>query len=51
MSHLSAQMSGDDSDDDWDKGNVADLISIIPGPNASKGDLMDALKAMQLEIQ
>ncbi|KAG1862821.1 hypothetical protein DFJ58DRAFT_725304 [Suillus subalutaceus] len=51
MSHLSAQMLGDDSDDDWDEGNVADPISIISGPNASKGDLMDALKAMQLEIQ
>ncbi|KAG1888601.1 hypothetical protein F4604DRAFT_1915604 [Suillus subluteus] len=51
MSHLSAQMSGNDSDDDWDEGNVANLISIIPGSNASKGDLMDALKAMQLEIQ
>ncbi|KAG2029367.1 hypothetical protein BDR03DRAFT_987803 [Suillus americanus] len=51
MSHLSVQMSGDDSDDDWDEGNVSNLISIIPWPNTSKGDLMDALKAMQLEIQ
>ncbi|KAG1879750.1 hypothetical protein F4604DRAFT_1922961 [Suillus subluteus] len=49
--HQHVAMSGNDSDDDWDEGNVADPISIIPGPNASKGDLMDALKAMQLEIQ
>ncbi|KAG1771614.1 hypothetical protein EV702DRAFT_1201936 [Suillus placidus] len=48
MSHLSAQLSDNSSDDDFDESN--NQVS-IPGPNASKGEFMEALKALQLEVQ
>ncbi|KAG1769860.1 hypothetical protein EDD22DRAFT_994253 [Suillus occidentalis] len=51
MSHLSARVSDDDSDSDWDEGNTDQVSNNIPGPNASKGELMEALKALQLEVQ
>ncbi|KAG1765964.1 hypothetical protein EDD22DRAFT_1013682 [Suillus occidentalis] len=52
MSHLSARVSDDDSDSDWDEGNTDQVSNNIPGPNASKGELWKyALKALQLEVQ
>ncbi|KAG1833273.1 hypothetical protein F4604DRAFT_1945536 [Suillus subluteus] len=49
MSHLSAHISDSNSDDDFDEGNIEQIS--IPGPNASKGDFMEAVKALQLEVQ
>ncbi|KAG1762611.1 hypothetical protein EDD22DRAFT_1026726 [Suillus occidentalis] len=48
MSHLSARVSDDDSDSDWDEGNTDQVSNNIPGPNASKGELMERCK---LEVQ
>ncbi|KAG1886829.1 uncharacterized protein F5891DRAFT_923654, partial [Suillus fuscotomentosus] len=36
-------------DDDFDEGDI-NRVS-IPGPNASKGEVMEALKALQLKVQ
>ncbi|KAG1725031.1 hypothetical protein EDB19DRAFT_1833934 [Suillus lakei] len=49
MSHLSVHISDSNSNDDFDEGNIEQIS--IPGPNASKGDFMDAVKALQLEVQ
>ncbi|KAG2350135.1 hypothetical protein BDR05DRAFT_942668 [Suillus weaverae] len=48
MSHLSRSTS--DSEDEWD-GEPTIVSVAIPGPNASKGDLMEALKALQVQVQ
>ncbi|KAG2110155.1 hypothetical protein BD769DRAFT_1674654 [Suillus cothurnatus] len=36
-----------DTDSDWDAPDVAS----IPGPGASKGELLDALKTLQIDVQ
>ncbi|KAG2047494.1 hypothetical protein BDR06DRAFT_1013789 [Suillus hirtellus] len=46
MSHLSGNTFDDDSDEEPFIESVA-----IPGPNASKGDLIEALKALQVQVQ
>ncbi|KAG2053284.1 hypothetical protein BDR06DRAFT_1008913 [Suillus hirtellus] len=48
MSHLSQNAS--DSDDEWDAEPIIESVAIL-GPNASKGDFMDALKALQIQVQ
>ncbi|KAG1888650.1 hypothetical protein F4604DRAFT_1674305 [Suillus subluteus] len=49
MSRLSAQVLDSDSDNDFDEGDIKPAS--IPGPNASKGEFMEALKVLQLEVQ
>ncbi|KAG1908935.1 uncharacterized protein F5891DRAFT_974216 [Suillus fuscotomentosus] len=46
MLHLSGNTFDDDSDEEPFIESVA-----IPGPNASKGDLIEALKALQVQVQ
>ncbi|KAG2157657.1 uncharacterized protein EDB93DRAFT_1100999 [Suillus bovinus] len=46
MSHLSGNTFDNDSDEEPYIESVA-----IPGPNTSKGDLMEALKALQVQLQ
>ncbi|KAG1792722.1 uncharacterized protein HD556DRAFT_1444113 [Suillus plorans] len=48
MSHFSRNTS--DSDDEWDAEPIIESVT-IPGPNASKGDLMEALKTLQVQVQ
>ncbi|KAG1899551.1 uncharacterized protein F5891DRAFT_981076 [Suillus fuscotomentosus] len=37
------------SDDNFDEGDIDEVT--IPGPNASKGEIMEALKVLQLQVQ
>ncbi|KAG1851628.1 hypothetical protein DFJ58DRAFT_728848 [Suillus subalutaceus] len=48
MSHFSQNAS--DSDDEWDVEPIIESVA-IPGPNASKGDFMDALQVLQIQVQ
>ncbi|KAG2073421.1 hypothetical protein BDR04DRAFT_1152189 [Suillus decipiens] len=50
MSHLSRTQSTSDSDDSWDREPGIEPVA-IPGLSASKGDLMEALKALQVQVQ
>ncbi|KAG1801784.1 uncharacterized protein BJ212DRAFT_1305017 [Suillus subaureus] len=50
MSHLSRTQSTSDSDDSWDREPNIEPVA-IPGPSASKGDLMEALKVLQVQVQ
>ncbi|KAG0691649.1 hypothetical protein DFH29DRAFT_1010525 [Suillus ampliporus] len=50
QSHITTQLYSDtDSDfDDWD-GNPSHIS--IPGPSTSKGELLEMLKALQVQMQ
>ncbi|KAG1819629.1 uncharacterized protein BJ212DRAFT_1478867 [Suillus subaureus] len=50
ISHLSRTQSTSDSDDSWDREPNIKPVA-IPGPSASKGDLMEALKVLQVQVQ
>ncbi|KAG2144053.1 hypothetical protein BD769DRAFT_1661475 [Suillus cothurnatus] len=50
MSHLSRTQSTSDSDNSWDREPGIEPVA-IPGLSASKGDLMEALKVLQVQVQ
>ncbi|KAG1829880.1 hypothetical protein EV424DRAFT_1585852 [Suillus variegatus] len=54
MSHVSWPSTADssESDSEWDGQNTADADHIsIPGPGASKGELLEMLKMLQVQMQ